>query len=429
MLKKLYIFLALLMILPLSSRAADLSYDLGISGADISFSKELVAYQRVRVYATIHNYGQNDVAGYVTFYQGDQLIGNSQVISVRANGLADEVYVDWTVPTGNFNIRAEIKGQDPQDDNSTNDMTVTSMFIPLPDNDRDGNPDGLDPDDDNDGLTDEEEDKIGSDPLISDTDNDGCTDDIDDFPRDPLLCLDSDNDGIDDKVDPDDDNDGLTDLKEKELGTNPLNPDTDGDGVNDGQDAYPLDPNRSKKQLVNANTNSGVKKNTNITNVNDATTVNENTNLNSNDNSDEPTEADVAAASTNDEINIDGNSNDTYLAAPSVAITVLQKEWNNFVFRPKLRGILDSNLTYRWDFGDGTYSSDKIAEHTYEDFGKYEVKLAVSGKNDLAVSSSKIIKIAFFNLGNFWLWLILGGLLLLLAIFFIIVLKRNKNEK
>ena len=45
-------------------------------------------------------------------------------------------------------------------------------------NDTDG--DGLlndeDPDDDNDGLSDEEEEKIGSDPLLRDTDSDGLDD-------------------------------------------------------------------------------------------------------------------------------------------------------------------------------------------------------------------------------------------------------------
>jgi hypothetical protein len=36
----------------------------------------------------------------------------------------------------------------------------------------------------------------------------------------------------------DDDNDGLTNGEEDEIGTDPNNPDTDGDGVNDGQDGW-----------------------------------------------------------------------------------------------------------------------------------------------------------------------------------------------
>ena len=45
--------------------------------------------------------------------------------------------------------------------------------------------------------------------------------------------------------DDDDDGDGLTDAEEETLGTNRLLQDTDGDGVNDKDDAFPLDPARS----------------------------------------------------------------------------------------------------------------------------------------------------------------------------------------
>lgn len=41
----------------------------------------------------------------------------------------------------------------------------------------------------------------------------------------------------------DSDGDGLTDDEERRLGTNPFNSDTDGDGIIDGLDKYPLDPN------------------------------------------------------------------------------------------------------------------------------------------------------------------------------------------
>ena len=50
---------------------------------------------------------------------------------------------------------------------------------------------------------------------------------------------DTDEDGIPDITDPDDDNDGLTDEKEKELGTNPKKADTDDDGINDKDDKNP----------------------------------------------------------------------------------------------------------------------------------------------------------------------------------------------
>jgi len=64
----------------------------------------------------------------------------------------------------------------------------------------------------------------------------------DKFPLDPNEWKDSDRDNIGNNKDTDDDNDGLSDLKEIEIGTNPLNSDTDDDGRNDFEDRFPLDP-------------------------------------------------------------------------------------------------------------------------------------------------------------------------------------------
>lgn len=63
-------------------------------------------------------------------------------------------------------------------------------------------------DSDGDGLTDDEERRLGTNPFNSDTDGDG-----------------------------------ISDGDEVRLGLNPLRADTDGDGIIDGRDKYPLDPN------------------------------------------------------------------------------------------------------------------------------------------------------------------------------------------
>jgi gliding motility-associated-like protein len=100
-------------------------------------------------------------------------------------------------------------------------------------------------DQDNDGLTNDEESTIGTDPTNPDTDNDGFNDGEEATNgSDPL-----------DPCDPDDslplcnidtDGDGLTDAQEEVIGTDVNNPDTDGDGLTDGAEfsngTDPLDP-------------------------------------------------------------------------------------------------------------------------------------------------------------------------------------------
>ena len=53
-------------------------------------------------------------------------------------------------------------------------------------------------------------------------------------------------DGIGNNLDPDDDNDGLSDDDEVRLGNDPLLSDSDRDGVLDGVDAQPTDSKRTQ---------------------------------------------------------------------------------------------------------------------------------------------------------------------------------------
>ncbi|MCR4279975.1 MAG: thrombospondin type 3 repeat-containing protein [Candidatus Komeilibacteria bacterium] len=231
--------------LPLTAKA--LEFDLAIGQGDISFSKQtLLAGDNIRIYARVHNVGSQDVRGYVTFYQGQGVIGDSQIVSVRPGSYAD-TWVDFIVPKNNFNILARLQGTQPADQNSGNNEALTKVYEPDIDTDGDGIGNTIDPDDDNDGLTDLQEKELGTNPLKSDTDGDGHNDAQDKFPLASPEWADIDGDGVGDNSDPDDDNDDLSDEEEIRLGTDPKNPDTDGDGVRDGDDYFPLDAAQSSR--------------------------------------------------------------------------------------------------------------------------------------------------------------------------------------
>lgn len=119
------------------------------------------------------------------------------------------------------------------------------------DGDTQGN--SCDLDDDNDGLTDAEEVALGTAFDDADTDDDGHNDGDDNC---PLLGnddqADADEDGVGDVCDDDSDNDGLTDEEEGTLGTDPLLADTDDDTVDDGDDNCPLAANTDQLNTDNS---------------------------------------------------------------------------------------------------------------------------------------------------------------------------------
>ena len=111
------------------------------------------------------------------------------------------------------------------------------------DSDGDGMNDAIDPcplspnliDHDGDGCSDSED---------WDDDNDSVPDYDDECPKGiiGLHLVDLDSDGCSDIEDLDIDGDGLSNLQEDQIGTDPRNPDSDYDSYKDGFDAFPLDP-------------------------------------------------------------------------------------------------------------------------------------------------------------------------------------------
>lgn len=163
--------------------------DLSITQSQITFSKStLYENDVVRIYARVRNLGETDMTATVFFYQGAELIGNAQPISLQASGAPEEVFIDYTVPSGSFNIRAIIQGAAPADENASNDEATTPLYTSVEDADRDG--------------------------VLDNVDNCVSTSNADQ--------LDTDGDGAGNACDSDDDDDDVSDTTEVTNGTDPL---------------------------------------------------------------------------------------------------------------------------------------------------------------------------------------------------------------
>lgn len=233
--------------------------DLSIDPGSIKFSENIfIEGKKIRIYATAKNTTEKDLYGIIKFYQNENdQIGTDQPISVFA-GKTDDVFVDWTPQAGSAKITVKLIPFDGTGDNQNNNITAKSLFVES-DFDRDGIADTADPDDDNDGVPDDEDafpknkneqkdtdgDGMGNNEDTDD-DNDGFLDADDALPEDATENNDRDGDGIGDNADPDDDNDGLYDGEEIAKGTDAANPDTDKDQTVDGKDDFPLNPDEQK---------------------------------------------------------------------------------------------------------------------------------------------------------------------------------------
>ena len=139
-----------------------------------------------------------------------------------------------TIRTTDFTSAWETTVTFTNEANPSDIETVTVRVFMGLDTDDDGVIDTVDTDDDDDGLTDEAEFGLGTDPLDADTDGDSMPDGYEvSHELDPLT----------DDADVDPDGDGLSNGRELAYDTDPQDPDTDDDSMPDGYEvSHELDP-------------------------------------------------------------------------------------------------------------------------------------------------------------------------------------------
>ncbi|MDO8633560.1 MAG: hypothetical protein Q7K38_03410, partial [Candidatus Wildermuthbacteria bacterium] len=164
--------LLLVFFLPLSVLAQQESLNAGLVSG-IWYSKlPFFDGETVRIYTAIQNNSGFDLKGKVQFLKNEEVLGDAPFSALKG-GLI-QVWEDWPAKEGTYTISARIVEATPPVSSSFA-IAKHEVFVDK-DTDKDDTGNIQDPDDDNDGLTDEKEQILGTDPLNPDTDGDNIKD-------------------------------------------------------------------------------------------------------------------------------------------------------------------------------------------------------------------------------------------------------------
>ncbi len=358
---------------PLSSARAA-SIDLALDANNISFSTStLYVGDAVRIYARVRNVGDTDATAYVLFYQGGMVIGQSQPVSLRASGNPDEVFVDFMVPDGTFNIRAVLQGSTPQDTNPDNDTAITPLYSPISDADRD--------------------------EVIDEDDN--CVNDAN------ADQLDTDGDGKGDVCDTDDDAGGVSDAND------PAPTDATVTGIAAPVTAVPASSATTTEPSTDATSSASPSPS-----INGGGPLGENS----------PPfmgESEGASTSVVETNAVASISTSKLTTSPLARFTSKQIDWRTYEFT--LAEQPEDGVRFSWDFGDGATSVQSKITHAFSGPGTYTVTLAILNADGTMLSDAQTYDVSFFHLDNPRVIMLLGVLIAALFLFGFTFIKLRRS--
>lgn len=163
------LLILLLAVFPFGSKALAAEINAGFVQGLWYSEDNLLVDEPARIYAAVRNNTDSDLTGNVEFFVDDRLIERNQVSAL--SGRLIESWADWTPSYGEHRITAKLTrvkihrvGESSEPAEITASLAEDIVFIDY-DSDGDGVGNIEDPDDDNDGLTDDEEETAGTDPL------------------------------------------------------------------------------------------------------------------------------------------------------------------------------------------------------------------------------------------------------------------------